>query len=154
MTWANPSGVMTQWRAQLLLCPSILAVPFAQADFHYPNFEGGSSETPDSLPAVLLQEAPQTRQRYAEGAIPLISGTLRAVFFFPIAMAVNAGFCETFIRAVMLELGEQYNGGLAFSDYECSLSSDPRPGARASETDQTNNSFRAVSLTVRYGLTR
>jgi len=154
MTWLNASAVITQWRDQLLLCPAVIAAPFVSADVNYPTFAGGDAKTPDSLPAIILQEAPQTRTRYAEGAIPLIAGNLKAVFFFPMSVAVNAGFCETFARQVILELGAQYNSGLAFSDYETSLASDPRPGARAAGESSSTNTYRAVAITVRYGLSR
>jgi hypothetical protein len=154
MTWSNPSAVITQWRDQLLLCPSVAAVPIGSPDVHYPTFAGGDSESPDSLPCALLQEAPQSRTRYAEGAIPLISGMLKANFYFPLTLATSAGFCETFARQVILELGQQYNAGLAFSDFETILSSDPRPGARASGEDSPTNTYRAVTITVRYGLSR
>jgi len=153
VTWVNASAVLTQYRAQLLACPTVDAL-FDEANFHYPYFQGGSSETPDSLPACLLQEIPQRRVRYAEGAIPLISGTLKACFYFLVTDAVNAGFCETFARDVILELGQQLNGGLAFSDYEVTLSSDPRPGARAAGDTAQQNTFRAVTITVQYGLSR
>jgi hypothetical protein len=154
MSWSNPSAVITQWRDQLLLCPVVIAVPIVQADVHYPAFAGGDAEFPDSLPCILVQEAPQSRVRYAEGAIPLISGNLRANFYFPLSIAVSAGFCETFARQVLLELGQQFNSGLAFSDFETILSSDPRPGARASGEDSSTNTYRAVTISVRYGLSR
>ena len=153
MSWTNPSAVITQWRTQLLACSAVSALPVVEADFHYPFFAGGGL-VPDTLPAVLLQEPEHTRHRYAEGALPLIGGTLKAGFYLDEATATDAGFLETFARNVIEQLGSQYDGGLAFKNYATTLSSEPKPAARAAGANDSRNLYRSVILTVQYGLDR
>lgn len=151
MTWANPSGVLIQFRTQLLACATISAVPMVVGDFHYPEF-AAAGITPDTLPACLLQEGRGTRERYAEGAVGLIGGTLKASFYFKEAIAVNAGYMETFSRDLIKDLSSQYYG-LPFRDWEVTLSSEPKPAARGAGINNSNDLYRAVTITVQYGLT-
>ena len=148
MTWMNPYGTITQYRTQLLLCDTIIT-SFATGVFHYPSF-GPSGATPDTLPACLLQEGEQDRDRYAEGAIPLISGILKASFYFEEAQATDAGWLESFCRSVIYDLGKQFNG-LPFKNHKVTLSSEPTPGLRAADGE---NLYRAATITSTYGLTR
>lgn len=152
MTWSNPSDVLTTFRDQLLLCASVIGVPLVEADFHYPSF-GVTGAAPSDLPAVLLQEPVEERERYAEQALPLIGGTLKAAFYFPESVASNAGYMETFCRTVIKELGLQFSG-LAFRRFSVSLSTDPKPAARAAGVDDSANMYRAATITVEYGLSR
>lgn len=154
MTWSNPSAVLTQWRAQLVASTTVAALPLLSAGFHYPEFTT-SGITPDTLPVALLQESEEGRERYAEGAIPLISGTLKATFYFAEAMAATAGFMETFARDVIKDLALQSaSGGLAFKSFSTSLSSEPKPTARAAGVDTPASMYRAVTITANYGLSR
>lgn len=152
MTWANPSGLITKFRDQLLLCADVTSSGLVSNDFHYPDFAAAGT-TPDTIPAVLLQEPVEERERYAEGAIPLISGTLKAAFFFPLSIAVSAGFMETFARNVIKQLASQ-SPGISFKGYSTALSTDPKPSARAAGADDTTNLYRRVTITVTYGLSR
>jgi len=154
MTWSNASPVLIQFRAQLLLSPTILAVPMVQAEFHYPAF-GPSGTTPETMPACLLQETPQERERYAEGALPLVSGTLKAAFFFGEATSLDSGAMEAFARDVIKDLALQSaSGGISFRSFSTSLSSDPKPAARAAGETSAVNLYRSVTITANYGLSR
>jgi hypothetical protein len=127
----------------------VVAAGFVLASYHYPAFD----PIADGMPACELAERDMQRERYAEGAIPLISGTLSATFFFDKTQGPDAGYLETFSRAVILELGEQYYG-LAIKSMTATLASAVTPGQRAAEENTPGAEYRTVTITAQYGLSR
>lgn len=144
MVWLNPPPTVLQFRTQLLLCPSLVA--YLEAVYHYPS----ADPERDPMPYVLLQEPKQTRNRYAEGAVPLISGTLVAAIF---DTTLDTGAFEKLGRQVNFELCTQYFG-LAIQSVEAGLASNPTPGAKAESENEDGEqmSYRAFLITVNYGL--
>ncbi len=144
MSLTNPHGTIQQLADQILLCPAVIAKGIVdETQLWYPNMS-----VPDAVfPAILLTERNQTRTRYAEAAIPLISGTFTIIYF---ETGTDPGELETFARQLVLELGSQYYG-LCFREFSVGLCSDPKPGQRAAGG---NSDYRQISITVQYGLTR
>lgn len=146
MSLTTPTPIITQLANQLLLCPSVIAKGITLDDIWYPNF----AIKPGDLPALLLVETPQVRTRYAEGAIPLVSGTLKIIFYED---GTDPGSLENFARSLCIDLGSQYYG-ICFRDYHVGLCSDPKPGQRAVAVGSTTADYRQITTTVQYGLTR
>lgn len=149
MTWsAGASGILTQWRTQLRACPSISAWEVEQ--FHYPALD-----LADGLSCVLLAETGHNRDRYAEGAVPLIGFSLRADFYLLVTDYPDAGYVETFARTIVSELGAQYYG-FAWKSLGTDLASDPTPGMRATAQDESSPSplYRVITVRADVGLTR
>jgi hypothetical protein len=147
MTLVNPTPIITQLAAQLLLSPTVIAKGFTtDADIWYPNLSLKAA----TFPALLLVETPQKRTRYAEGALPLISGTLKIIYY---EAGTDPGSLENFARSLCIDLGSQYYG-ICFRDYEVGLCSDPKPGQRAVADGKPNADYRQITTTVQYGLTR
>ena len=156
--WLNANPVITQFRTQLLACTAVTDAGLVEESFHYPSFSFSTENDPDEIPACLLTETPQQRERYAEGAIPLISGTLTAKFYLPASLAENAGWVETFVRSVVYQLGAQYYG-LAWKSFNVTLSSNPTPAQRAADVEAEDNDlppvvYREAVITAHYGLSR
>lgn len=147
MTLINPTPIITQLSAQVLLSPTVTAKGFTDlTNIWYPNL----SLKEAVLPAILLVETPQKRIRYAEGARPLVSGTLKIIYY---EAGSDPGSLENFARSLCIDLGEQYYG-ICFRDYEVGLCSDPKPGQRAVAVGKPNADYRQITTTVQYGLTR
>lgn len=147
MSLTNPTPIITQLASQLLLCPSVIAKGFIDDDnIWYPNFAIKTG----TLPAILLVETPQVRTRYAEGAIPLVSGTLKIIYYED---GTDPGSLENFARSLCIDLGSQYYG-ICFRDYHVGLCSDPKPGQRAVAEGKPTADYRQITTTVQYGLTR
>lgn len=147
MSLTNPTPIITQLASQVLLCPTVLAKGFTDlTNLWYPNI----SLKEVVLPAILLVETPQKRQRYAEGALPLVSGTLKIIYY---EAGTNPGSLENFARSLCIDLGNQYYG-ICFRDYDVGLCSDPKPGQRAVADGKPNADYRQITTTVQYGLTR
>jgi len=145
MTLTNAPATVTQLETQVAACPCVIAKG-AQANIWYPNI----SLKTVTLPAILLVEVSQERTRYAEGAVPLISGTFKIVFY---EAGTDPGDMETFARQLILELGEQYYG-LCFRSYQVGRCSDPTPGQRAVADGKPSADYRSITITVQYGLSR
>lgn len=150
MTWsAGVSPIITQWRAQLKACAAIST--WADAQFHCPAFDPAK----DGVPGVILAETPHSRERYAEGAVPLISFSLRADFYLDAAIYPDAAYVETFARTIVSQLGAQYYG-FAWKSLGTELASDPTPGQRAEAQDDTAPAtlFRVITVRAEVGLSR
>lgn len=144
MSLTNPTPIVQQMVDQLLLCPSVIAKGITtEVPIWYPSIPLQTA----TLPGLLVVETAQERQRYAEGAIPLISGTFKIVFY---EAGTDPGQMEAFARQLAVDLGSQYYG-LCFRSFSVGLCSDPTPGQRAVGG---NADYRSISLTVQYGLTR
>jgi hypothetical protein len=152
MTLINPPPVVTQLRNQLLLCQSFIDVGIDTAKIHYPN-ASPSGDLADTMPFAVIAEQTQKRTKYAEGAIPLVSGTLGVTIYADETSFPTIGDLETFGRQVTLDLGSQFYG-LHIRDSECGLASDLSPGQRAAEEDTPQAAYRTISLTFHYGLSR
>jgi len=150
MVWANASAIMVQWRAQILACPSVIAIGVTSSNIHYPQLDLGGG---DALPAVKLVDPAHSRTRHAEGAVGLAQLSLSAHFYVGLTTAVDAGFLETFARDVVQELWEQYYG-FAWRDISTALASDPTPGQRAAGEEIPEVLFRGVSILADVGLDR
>lgn len=143
MTWVNAPAIVTQWRDQVVACATVTAAGIVSARAHTTL----AIQT-DTLPAVVMAETAISRERYAEGAGGLPSGTLTAVFYLPSSAYSDAGSVETFARAVVKELLEQPTV-IPFREVHSGLCSDPTPGARAAGG---NSDFRTIDITATYGL--
>lgn len=150
MTWSlGASDIIIQWRTQLKACA--LLSTWLDSQFHYPAFD----PLADGIPAVLLAETPHTRERYAEGAIPLIGFSLRADFYLDATNFPDAGYVETFARDIIKQLGSQYYG-FAWKSLGTELASDPTPGQRAVSQDETSppTLYRVITVRAEVGLSR
>jgi hypothetical protein len=154
MAWSNPSTVITKFRDQLLACTSLGATGLntTTANYHYPKcaFQGDS---PNALPAIRLAETEQNRERYCEGAVGLVGGTLVATFYLDATSTVDVGYTETLARTIVKELFSQFTG-IAFRKMDVALSSDLTPGQRAADEDTPYSAYYSITLTVQYGLSR
>jgi len=146
MTLTNAIPTITQLSAQVLACPCVIAKPITADEVWYPNI----SLKMATLPAILLVETSQERVRYAEGAIPLISGTFKIIFY---EAGTDPGLVEAFARQLVLELGSQYYG-LCFRNFQVGRCSDPTPGQRAVADGKPSADYRSIAITVQYGLSR
>lgn len=145
MTWQNPPPIVTRFRTHLLACASFTGAGFNASGTHYPAFDIQT----ETLPACVLYLTPLRRTRFAEGVLPLVSGTLTAKFYFPSTSTV--GTLETFAHNITTELGNQFYG-LAWRDFETQLASDLNPGQRADGENNANSDHRVVSITAEFGL--
>jgi hypothetical protein len=104
---------------------------------------------------MLLAELGQVRERYAEGAIGLITGQLIADLFVANGFAggSDAGSLETLMRQVIIDLQLQYYG-FNFKTMETKLATLPSPGMRAAGADTTQATFTGIRLWATYGLNR
>lgn len=150
MTWSiNASPILVQWRTQLLACSTLSA--FTLGQYHTPELDFEV----EVMPAALLQEISLRRDRYAEGAIPLVSFTLIADFYLPPLVAADDCAAEAFARNVINDLGSQYDGFMVKS-FSTELCGTLTPGQRAIalEPGNSNQSFRVARITAEVGLSR
>ncbi len=152
MTLISAPPVVTQLRDQLLLCPSVITAGITTDEIHYPN-ASPTGELSDTMPFMVIAELTQKRAKFAEGAIPLVSGSLGVTIYADETSFPTVGDLETFGRQVVLDLGSQFYG-LHIRDSECGLASDLSPGQRAANEDTTQAAYRTISLTFHYGLSR
>lgn len=152
MSWTNPPPTVEQFRAQLLLCPTLVAAGLVEARYHYPAAIP-SGDDADPMPLCVLADTNTKRVRYAEGTLPLIHGTLVATLFFDEATYATVGEVETIARQAMIELGSQ-QFGIAFKDMEVALASDLSPGQRAAGEDVAQARYRSIQIICNYGLSR
>lgn len=148
MSWSTyASAILIQWRKQLEACATLAA--FTQAQYHTPELDIAE----DLMPAVLLQEISLRRDRYAEGAVPLVSFTLTADFYLTPNEAPDDCAAEAFARSVINDLGQQYDGFMvkSFSTELCGTLS---PGQRTAGMEETNQNFRVARITAEVGLSR
>jgi hypothetical protein len=161
MTWVNPPPTVVQFRNQLLLCPSVTGAPWnmTSSEFHYPTMNPSqispNQPTFDLMPCAVLADVETERERYAEGAVPLINGDLVATFYiaqeeFP---TWDVGTLETQGRQILSDMGAQYFG-LSFKRSRIRLASDPKPGQQGDNNSQQQQLYRTFSLHFTYGLSR
>lgn len=160
MTWSNPSAMLVQWRTQLLASSTVVGLGAVTGSFHYPAASLGDvdGQTVDARPAIVLAETSTTRNRYAVGAQPIMSGTLRATFYLDVD---DVGAIETAARSIVDDLSLQ-QPGIPFSSFRVSLGSNPQQGERATEDVNDVDSadtippasapFFAIQIEADYGL--
>jgi hypothetical protein len=164
MVWVNPPPTVLQFRTQLLLCPTVIGTgPFQLgmilANFHYPTLNPSQANPnlppPDPMPCAFLADMETDRERYAEGAVGLISGELVAQFYVASADTAiyDAGSMETMARQILIELDSQYFG-LTFRRKKTKTSSDPKPGQQGDGGTATQALFRTFLISLTYGLSR
>jgi hypothetical protein len=90
---------------------------------------------------VIAVMAPR-RRIYAEGAGPLLGGTLRLVIY----SNVSIGALETLAQAMLTELLSAYSG-IPYTSAECGISSDPSPAKVAGGAG-----IYSIALDLPYGL--
>ena len=150
--WDSPPDIVLQFREQLKLCPTIITLGALDSRFNYPN----SDLSPDAVfPQYMLAEPDNQRDRYAEGAVGLVSGALVCTLYLSAAQAATAGAAEKLARTIVKELWGQFYG-IAWKSTQVGLASDPLPAQRApgSDEDDPQTSLRTITITVYYGLSR
>jgi len=148
MSWsAYASAILIQWRTQLEACATLAGI--TQAQYHTPELDIAA----DTFPAVLLQEISLRRDRYAEGAVPLVGFTLTADFYLPSSVAADDCAAEAFARAVINDLGQQYSGFMIKS-MTTELCGTLTPGQRAVGLEDVQMNFRVARIQAEIGLTR
>lgn len=148
MSWsAYASPILLQWRTQLEACATLAGI--TQAQYHTPELDIAE----DLFPAVLLQEISLRRDRYAEGAVPLVGFTLTADFYLPFAVAPDDCAAEAFARNVINDLGQQYDGFM-IKNMTTELCGTLTPGQRAVGLTDAQMNFRVARIMAEVGLTR
>lgn len=152
MTWLNPPPIVEQFRAQLEDCPCLVAIGMTQSRFHYPSADP-TGDNADPMPFCVIADLNTRRTRYAEGTIPLVSGTLAATIYVDEDSLNNVGDLETLGRQLLIELGQQFYG-IPFKELEVGLASDLSPGQRSVGEDTNQGAYRTIQIKCPYGLNR
>lgn len=152
MAFTNPPQIVTDWRAQLLLCSSAVSAGLTSGQYHYPAaaLESDDATSPDSRPCATLAAVATDRTRYAEmGVLGLPSFRLYAIFY----IEGDTGTAETLAQAICSELLSQ-STGLPMRSASFTLAAEPTAGQAATDatTGDTLAMFTAFTITAESGL--
>jgi hypothetical protein len=150
MVWTNPTDMLTQFRLQLVACASATSAGIVEANVHYPgaSLETNGAATADPYPIAVIAELSTARQRYAVGAIPIMSGTLQVTIH---DNGTDSSAMETLARNIVAELAAQ-TPGIPFSNFRVELSSNPMEGERATAEDAGATPPFSIQIQADYGL--
>lgn len=151
MSWTTPvPDALVEARAMLVACAAAVTAGLAEARFHYPMaiMSGASADT---RILCVLDQISISRDRYAEGGVlgnP--SGTITATIY---SDSDTVPTLESLAEDLCSQLLSQ-STGLPIRSAVPSRASDPTPGQRAADATTADNTaqFRAVSLTIEWGL--
>lgn len=155
MTWDTDSVILGQFRAQHILCPTIISRGWNTNPFYHNSSASITGSLVDTLPFFILNAPTESRDRYAEGATALINGSLVSTLYADIVTCPSIANIESLARAIMKDMASQFSG-LAFSRFDVGLCSDLNPGQRA-ETQNPNEgqaAFRTITTIYHFGLNR
>lgn len=136
MTWQNPPAILTQLRAQLVLCAAWTG---GASVVHYPDLSGLMSAT---FPLAVLSEHRPRRTPYAEGAAGIAGGELEVVIYGTDTVGLMEALGQTILDQLLAQVT-----GIVWQPAEAGLSSDPSPGKIAG-----NAAVRSVTLRLPWGL--
>ncbi len=147
----EPTAI-TELRTMLLACASVVTVGIPSGRFYYPDvaITSDAGTTVATKPYAILAESSHTRTPFAgPGVIGLPSGSLAASFHFDPSMTIGAveGFCRDVCSELMIQMT-----GLPIRSASAELSSEPTPGALASDATQATTAEIQATVTVEWGL--
>lgn len=135
-TWVDPPAMVTQLRTQLVACAAWTP---GQAGVNYPEVVAMATAT---YPLAVLAATAPRAEYYADGAPPLMNGTLLVVIHSTDTIGVTEILASTLLQQLLSQIV-----GIPFRSSECGISSDPSPAKVAG-----GSSYRAVTITLPYGL--
>jgi hypothetical protein len=151
MSLTNPPASVTALRDMLLACTSVTGAGIDTTKIWYPSSatEADDATTPAALPRMILGEESYTRNRYAEGARGIPSGTLTAV----LQADSDIGTLETLARSICDDLEFlSHSQGLANVRCNTALAAEPDAQQRAADETDTSAKFGTIIINVEYGL--
>lgn len=137
MSLTTPPAIVQAFATEIVATTSWTGDEFTS--LWYPNKPDFAGVT---FPIGVIAEMAPRRRIYAEGAGPLLGGTLRLVIYSD----VGIGALETLAHAMLTELLSAYSG-IPYNAAECGVSSDPSPAKVAGGAG-----IYSIALDFPYGL--